>query len=69
MQALNPTPKHLFRVFLSSLETTELKLETSIKSLEVLQGANYRLSEVPLITEGSPNHKLSTGDLKQVKKS
>ena len=34
MQALNPTPKHLFRVFLSSLEMRELKLlklETSIK--------------------------------------
>ena len=26
MQALNPTPKHLFRVFLSSLETKELEL-------------------------------------------
>ena len=71
MQALNPTPKHLFRVFLSSLETKELELLktwTSIKSLEVPRGANYRLSEVPLITEDSPNHKLSTGDLKQVKK-
>ena len=26
MQVLNPTPKHLFRVFLSSLETKELEL-------------------------------------------
>ena len=26
MQALTPTPKHLFRVFLSSLETKELEL-------------------------------------------
>ena len=38
MQALNPTPKHLFRVFLSSLETKELELETSVKSLKVPAG-------------------------------
>ena len=73
MEALNPTPKHLFRVFLSSSETKELELlktwNFSIKSLEVPWDANYRLSEVPLITEDSPNHKLSMGDLKQVKKS
>ena len=73
MQALNPTPKHLFRVFLSSLETKELELLKTWnfykKNLEVPQGANYRPSEVPLITENSPNHKLSTGDLKQVEKS
>ena len=72
MQALNPTPKYLFRVFLSSLETKELELLRTwnfCKSLKVLQGANYRLSEVLLITEDSPNHKLSMGDLKQVRKS
>ena len=56
MQSLNPTPKHLFRVFLSSLETKELELLKTwnfCKSLKVLWGANYRLSEVLLITEDS----------------
>ena len=33
MQALNPTPKHLFRVFLSSLETKELELLKTLKLL------------------------------------
>ena len=39
------------------------------KRLKVLWGINYRLSEVLLITEDSPDHKLSMGELKQVRKS